>query len=283
MTQLQQLPAWVWSTWNLQPLPLLLLCTATAVYLIGTVRLWRRAGVGNGIGVWQAAAFAGGILAAAAALLSPLEVASTVLFSAHMLQHMLLAYLAAPLLALSSAGIAAFWALPRRTRLAAGPWWRRQDRIRSLLSALTHPATIWLAFALTYWLWHAPLFYEAAIRFSWVHYLEHATMLGAACLFWWAVVQPTGRRRLPLGAAVPFLLAASLQGMILSSLLAFSSRPLYQTYVVAAEALGISALADQQLAGMLMRTPGTVVMVVATVLVFLRWMAQLERRDVEFG
>mgnify|MGYP001206386685 CR=1 FL=1 len=277
------LPAWAVSGWNLQPLPVLGLLLLASAYATGVSRLWRSAGTGRGITAWQVAAFGIGVGVLAVALLSPIETASSLLFSAHMLQHMLLAFLAAPLLAFSSVSLAAVWALPRTGRKQFGRWWNDAARLRLSVAALTHPVTVWLMFTVVFWLWHVPALYQAALRFELVHYLEHVLMFGSAYLFWWIVLQPVGRRRLGLGATVLFVMATLLQGTILASLIVFASYPLYDSYALSAEALGISALRDQQLAGMIMRTPASIILVVTTVAVFFVWLGQMERRDVEFG
>ncbi len=277
------LPAWTWATWSPEPWAVIGIAYLVAVYATGLARLWRGAGVGRGIGAWQAAAFGVGALALVAALLSPLETASGMLLSAHMTQHMLLAFVCAPLLAYGAPGMAAFWALPPGGRRALGAWWLRSARLRAAVDALMHPLTVWTLFAMSFAVWHLPGLYQAALRWPALHALQHLTMLGSAYLFWWLVLQPLGRRRLGLGAAVLFVLAASVQGSVVASLIAFAPEPLYGVYEASAAALGVSALQDQQLAGMIMRTPGAIVYAFTAVALFVRWMGQLERRDLEFG
>ena len=278
-----QLPDWVFTGTSPGPALVFGLGAAALIYGTGLYRLWRRARIGNGITVWQAAAFYLGLATAGAALSPQLEAAAAVLFSAHMLQHMLLAFMAAPLLAWSLSGLALLWSLPKPARKNLGQLWLRSARVRMLVAGVTHPVTVWLLFALTFWLWHAPVMYEAALANPLLHALEHVTMLAAAGLFWWLVLQPSGRRRLPHGADILFTVTTMLQGMVLSSLISFAQTPQYRTYELSAHALGISALADQQLAGMLMRTPATIILVITSVWLFLVWISQLERRDLEFG
>ena len=278
-----QLPAWVFASTSPEPALVVGIGAGAVLYSAGLFRLWRRAGVGNGITSWQAAAFFAGLITVGVALSPQLEAAASVLFSAHMLQHMLLAFLAAPLLAWSLSGLALLWSLPKQMRKNLGQSWIGSTWLRSAAAAITHPITVWLLFTGTFWVWHAPFMYEAALASPVVHALEHVMMLGAAGLFWWLVLQPSGRRRLPHGAAILFVVTIMLQGMLLSSLISFAQTPQYSTYVLSAEVLGISALADQQLAGMLMRTPATIILVVTSVWLFLVWISQLERRDVEFG
>lgn len=277
------LPQWVLSGYSLNPLVLLFLLGPLVLYSIGVTRLWRQAGVGQGISVAQFSAFAAGLIVLGAALLSPLEYAATVLFSAHMVQHMLLAFVAAPLLAWSVPGLAFLWALPAAQRARVGRYWLHSGLLRRAVAWLTSPFTVLILFTLVFWVWHAPFMYEAALRHPLVHTLEHFMMLFSALLFWWLILQPTGRRRLPHGAGILFVLGAMLQGLVLASLIAFTEVPLYGMYTLSAQVLGYDALHDQQLAAMIMRTPSTIILLVAAVWLFVTWMNQLERRDVEFG
>lgn len=252
-------------------------------YLWGLRRLWRQAGADHGIGRLQLVCFLAGWLCLVVALLSPLDTAASLLLSAHMAQHLLLAYLAAPLLAYASVGLAIIWALPHAGRLGYSRWWRGSPRARGLIAWLTHPATVLLLYVLSFWLWHLPAAYQAALRIPVVHGLEHLSMFGSAYLFWWLVIQPLGRRRIGLGATVLYVLAASVQGMVLSSLIVFAPAPLYVDYATAAQALGVEALRDQQLAGAMMRTLGGLVYLAASVVLFLAWIRQMERRDLQLG
>lgn len=278
-----ELPEWVLSGYRLNPLVLLFLLGPLMLYSSGVTRLWRRAGVGNGISVGQFVAFVAGVMTLGVALLSPLEYAATMLFSAHMVQHMLLAFVAAPLLAWSVPGLAFLWVLPAGWRARAGRYWLRSPLLRRLIAWFSSPFTVLVMFTLVFWVWHAPFMYEAAISSPAVHALEHFLMFGSAFLFWWLVLQPTGRRRLPYGAGVLFVMGAMLQGLVLASLMAFARVPLYGMYSLSAEALGINALQDQQLAAMIMRTPATIILLVAAVWLFVTWLNQLEQRDIEFG
>jgi|SRR5690625_4254414 len=278
-----QLPEWVLTGYSLNPWVLTALFGPLLLYSIGVTRLWRQAGIGKGISRTQSAAFTLGIITLGVALLSPLEYVATMLFSAHMLQHMLLAFVAAPLLAWSEAGLAFLWAVPARQRVTLSRRWLASGPLRQVVAWLTAPFSVLVLFTVTFWLWHAPLMYEAALRSELIHALEHFMMFGAALLLWWLILQPSGRRRLPHGAAILFVLATMLQGMVLASLLAFAVEPLYDAYVLSAQALGISALQDQQLAGMIMRTPATLILLATAVWLFLTWLGKLERRDLEYG
>src|SRR6185312_9195081 len=107
-------PGAVWSAWQWTPSVAVALALCAAWYALGVRALWRRAGVGHGVRRRQAASFGAGILTLAIALLSPVEALAETLFSVHMVQHLLLMIVAAPLLALGEPLLPALWALPYR-------------------------------------------------------------------------------------------------------------------------------------------------------------------------
>ena len=268
----------LWGLWTLEPGVVAGLLFGLALYLSGVMRLWRRAGVGQGIRRWQALLGVSAFLVLGLALVSPLETLSGLFFSAHMAQHLLLMVVAAPLLVLGLPGIAGLWALPPGARKAVAQRWLKAQRLRRAVHLLSSPALTWLLFVGTFWVWHTPALYEATLRSNVVHGLEHLTFLGAALMFWWTLLQPAGHRRLGRGAAVLYLFAASLQGGVLGALITFSPTPWYGAYVRTTEALGHSALGDQQLAGLIMWLPiGTLFTVLAGIF-FLLWLREVEAR-----
>ena len=110
-----------WATWW-TPAPLVWLALAAALLLYGRGLsvLWLRAGVGHGIGRWEATAFVTGILVLLIALVSPLDRASDFSFAAHMTQHELLLVLAPPLFVLGKSLFGFYWGMPRRLRDLVG-------------------------------------------------------------------------------------------------------------------------------------------------------------------
>jgi putative membrane protein len=103
------------------------------------------------------------------------------------------------------------------------------------------------------WLWHAPALFEAAVERHWLHTLEHACFFGTALLFWQAALDARTRRR-----AGPALLAAFVTFMhsgLLGGLITMAPQPLYAAYAGRSTVWGLTALDDQQLAGLLMWVP----------------------------
>jgi putative membrane protein len=270
------LRAWTW-----EPGVVAALLAAATWYAAGLRQLWRRAGRGRGVPSWRAAAFAGGIVALAVALLSPIDALGEALFSAHMVQHLMLIIIAAPLLVLGAPLHAMLWALPSPMRRRTARWWTGAPALRAATRALSAPVLVWGLHVATLWFWHLPGPYGWALRSEAVHALEHACFVGTAVLFWWIVIQPSGRRRMSYGAAVLYVAAAALQSGVLGALLTFSASPWYASHAASTRAWGLSALEDQQLAGLIMWVPMGVVYVVAAAVSFVLWLRTDQTDHVE--
>jgi putative membrane protein len=254
------------------------LVVASLLYVRGVAVVWRRAGRGALVGTWRVIAFATGMVALALALLSPLDALAHVLFSAHMVQHVTLMLIVAPLLVVGAPLLPFLWALPRRWRLATGRGWNARPWLQRTWHALTGPVVVWVVLTTTLWVWHLPGPYQAAVVHPGAHALEHATMLGASLLFWWVVIQPVGRRRIDGGTAVLLVFAVKVQAATLGALITFVPTPLYPLYATSAEAWGMSAMQDQHLAGLIMGTVSGLAFLVAGSVLFLTWLRSIERR-----
>jgi len=169
-----------------------------------------------------------------------------------MAQHELLMAVAAPLLVLGRPLVALAWALPRRTHRGAA----RVARAVRPLHALAEPWTATAIHGTAVWMWHAPALYGLALRSEAAHALQHASFLGTALLFWWAVLGARGRDRLATRLLVLFLTA--LHTGALGALLTFADRPLIAAYLTTTAPWGFTPLEDQELAGLIMWIPGGV-------------------------
>lgn len=267
-----------WSTWNLNPFILLSLLVMGLLYAYGVWILWRQAGVGKGLSRWQVMSFYSGLYALLIALVSPLDTLSHTLFSGHMAQHMVLVLIAAPLLVYGAPLFSLLWALPRDERVALGRWWNGALGVRRFWTLLTQPPIVWCLFAVILWIWHIPSLYQAALENPLVHFLEHASLIFTAYLFWWLVIQPLGRRQLGFGAAILFVFTASVQSTILGAFITLAPQPFYPIYELGAKAWNVSPLADQQLAGFIMRMPMALVFFFTIMALFLLMLRDTEQR-----
>jgi putative membrane protein len=253
------------------------LIAATAIaYAAGVARLWRNAGVGQGVTRWQALAFAGGWLALVLALLSPLDELAEQLFTAHMAQHELLMVVGAPLIALASPLVAFLWVLPHSGRRRAMRAMRGR-RVSVAWAALTAPATVWLLHGLALWIWHMPSLYDAALQSETIHAVQHLCFFLSASLFWWGIAH--GRYgRAGYGVAVVYIFATAMHSGILGALLTFSPHVWYPLYERTSTTFGLTPLEDQQLAGLLMWVPAGVTFVAGGLYFFAAWLKESERR-----
>jgi putative membrane protein len=262
----------LWSTWSYQPLPEI--AAAALVYSIGLARLWRKRGGERAVTRWQAAAFFGGLLAVAGALVSPIHHAGDQILSAHMLQHLVLILVAAPLLVLGRPQLPFLLALPHPARRAVHAFARRRT-IRAIERAAMAPAAIWIIAVAVLWSWHVPALYDAAVRNQGLHTLEHLSFLAVAFMFWWTVLPQAGNRLQP-GHDVLYVFTAGMASGALGALFTFATSPIYPTYVPRALALGVSPLSDQQLAGLLMWIPAGIVYLALASWLFVRWLRLVE-------
>ncbi len=263
-----------WWTWD--PFVLALLAVSGTLYAIGVARLWRRAGVGQGVRRWETACFAAGWLSLLAALISPLDALGDVLFSAHMVQHEVLILIAAPLLVLGRPLAPFLWSLPKAGRERAGRW-TQLPAVAAAWRFLTAPLAVFVIHGLALWIWHLPSLYQATLDDDFIHALQHLSFFGSAALFWWALLR--GRfGRLGYGAAVLYVFITSMHSGILGALLTFAPRLWYPLYQARTSRWGLSPLEDQQLAGLIMWVPAGLVFVLLGLALFAAWLGEAERR-----
>jgi cytochrome c oxidase assembly factor CtaG/cytochrome c2 len=268
------------SHWEIELLVVVPLALTAVLYALGLARVWRRAGPGRGISTWSAIAFAAGWLVMLAALVSPVAWLSQILFSVHMTQHMLLMLVAAPLLTFGQPLLVWMWALGdgARGRLAHAV---RGPRVVPVWNAVTAPVWVFLLQAAVLWIWHIPTLYEAALHSDAVHALQHFSLVLAASLFWWAMVH--GRYgRTGYGAGVVYVFLTAVHSSALGALLAVSRLVWYSEYERQAASWHLDGLADQQLAGLLMWVPASVIFIVFGLALLAAWLGEAERR-VRFG
>lgn len=264
--------------WNWDPLLVGGMMGLTGAYALGIRDMWRSAGVGRVLKARQVVAFGLGMLTLVLALLSPLDALSDQLSSAHMVQHMLLMVVAAPLLVLGYPLMAVLWALPAPVRRRVGRVWRRLRRLRPVWYWVFQPVTLWLLYALTLWIWHLPSLYEAALRFEGVHALQHAAFLGASILFWWVLFDPIPRLRLNRGLGVLYLFSTTLHATLLGVFMALAPSPWYPAYLDRTQRFGLMPLEDQQLAGLVMWMPACAVYALVAAWLFFDWLEAPEQR-----
>jgi putative membrane protein len=236
----------------------------------------------------RALSFYGGLATIMIALESPLDALAEKLFWAHMIQHLLLFAVAAPLIVLAHPWMSIWRPLPLRLRRALARTAMRSPYLaplRALFRVLAQPAGAWLAFNLNLLFWHLPGPYDLTLRNIDVHVLEHATFLLFGILFWAQVIGASpATKALSYTHRIGYVGAAMLTNVGLSIYLAFAQHPLYSPYAMLAHRPGgISALADQQIGAGIMWTAGDLPFAIAIALLVARWLAEQETKAIRFG
>ena len=216
---------------------------------------------------WRAASFYAGLATIVIALLGPIDSLAETLFWVHMVQHVLLMTVAAPLIVLGAPWMSLWRPLPLDWRRTVARSLVRSPAlapVRTAGRALGRPLGAWIAFNLNLALWHIPAVYDLTLQNPGVHILEHTSFLLFAILLWAQVIEsPPLRARLSSSGGAYYMVGTLIVGSLLSAVLVFAPTPLYPLYAHLADRPGgISALTDQRLAGMVMLVLGSLSMVV---------------------
>jgi cytochrome c oxidase assembly factor CtaG len=259
-----------WTTWTTDLPAIAGLAGVTAAYLRGYGRR-RAAGTAR---PRRLATFLTGVAVTLLSVTSPVATVGGQLLWAHMVQHLSLTVVAAPLLALGAPIATIRQGLPPGPRHAVARGARRSRRLRRRIG---DPPALVVATAVhivVLWVWHAPGLYDAAVTVDAIHGLEHVLFLSTAVWVWSEVVATARRSRRFQALATLCLGALIAQGGVLGALLTFAGRSVYAVYTGGG---GLSALEDQQLGGALMWVPPGFVYAVVAVRRFAAWIDTAER------
>ncbi|MGI8658941.1 MAG: cytochrome c oxidase assembly protein [Candidatus Limnocylindria bacterium] len=259
--------------WSPDPLAIIGLVAVAGAYRWAVARV-RRAHRATPHPAYRSWLFGAGLVAIGIALLSPIEAYEGTLFSVHMVQHMLLELVAAPLL-LAGAPITL-------TLRVASPGVRRvllRVLHSRVLRVISFPVVAWVLFAAVNWGWHFSALYDDALENTALHYLQHATFLGAALLFWWpAIGADPSPWRLPHPVRLLYLFLAMPQNSFLGVALMSASTVLYPHYLTNGRSWGMTPLDDQGLGGVIMWVVGDLAFLAGMMVVVVIWMRHEDRR-----
>ena len=253
--------AQIFASWNFAPSIWLGLAIIVGGYALAIGPLRLRYKWGPPVSKRRQVAFYLGALAGWLVLASPLDFLSdNYLLSAHMVQHMTLILVTPPLC------------------LAGLPDWL-VDRalsarfLRSIVYQVTRPLPAFVVFNGLFLVWHLPGLYDAALADEGVHILEHLCFLLAAFIGWWPVLSQSRRSAPPASQPVQmlYMFFNMFPTTALAAIITFSTNPPYPFYSTVQRLWGLTVQADQQLAGLIMWIPGTMIFFIFLSLIFVRW------------
>ncbi len=251
---------WSWTAGSIHPEVVL----ACGVLAAGWAWAWHARGRRPPPG--QAARFLGGLLALLLALNGPLhDLSDWYLFSAHMVQHLVLTLVVPPLLLTGVPGFMLDALLrPCLARRAPG----------AVVRTLTRPLPAFTAYAVAVVGWHLPGPYNTALEIHGWHVVEHVALLGAAILGWWPIVSPSRLAPpLPYAAQLLYLFVFGMPMTVVAAMITGAERVLYPFYEAAPRIVDLTPLADQRLGGVIMWVPSGLIPLAAFTIVFFRWVA----------
>jgi putative membrane protein len=252
------------TSWSFDPLQLAPVLIAAFAYGVRVRTLNRR---GTPVPRWRVLVFALGITLLVLAFASPVAtIGEDELFSVHMLQHVTIGDLA-PLCLL--AGL-------------TGPILRPVLALRPVerLRVLANPAVALPIWAANLYLWHLPFLYEAAVRHSSVHALEHICFFTAGLIMWLPVLETLPAPEwFGTGAKLAYIAVVRLVETVLGNVFVWAGAVFYPVYAAGDELWGISPLRDQGLAGAVMMIEGSLVTITALAWLFLRLAREGELRQ----
>jgi cytochrome c oxidase assembly factor CtaG len=166
------------------------------------------------------------------------------------------------------------------TKILLRPLTRSISRVERRAGMLAHPVFAIVLYVAVIWAWHIPAAYDYALRHGAVHAFEHLSFLAAGSLYWWHLLSPIrARRRLSGMGPVVYMASTKVLVGALGMGLAFAPSALYAYYKHRARVWGLSAGADQSLAGIVMAVEQSIVMGIALVVLFVRALAESEREQ----
>ena len=220
------------SRWNWDPVLIATLAVLASLHVAVLVRdkgSQRALRLGLAVAAWTLLA---------AIFISPLCALTSALFSARVAHHVILIAFAAPMLVAS---------MPQR--------WRVFDfngiAAFGVLASVVHMVLLWL--------WHAPAPYAAALADTGLFWVMELSLLVSAMLLWMSVLAPSSK----LGTTLGVLLGTVVQMGLLGAVITFARVPLYAPHIAVTEPWGLSALQDQQLAGLIMWVPASLPYLIA--------------------
>ena len=253
-----------WTLWTVHWSTVIGLSALGAAYLWGAHHLRARA-ISAGtlppvLRRSQRVAFFSGLLVIFVSLNGPLhDLSDTYLFSAHMVQHLLLSLAVPPLLLVGTPGWMLRPFLSNRT-------------VAAIARSVTRPTRCFIIFNVVIAAWHLPPLYNTAMEYHPVHIVQHLTFLVASVLMWWPFLSPLPELpRLSYPGQMLYCFLMVIPMSIVAIYIAMADHVLYPAYSLAPRVWGMTPMSDQQIGGLIMWVPGGLLFYVVMTFVFFKW------------
>ena len=253
-----------WTNWTIHWSTVIGLVALGALYELGARRVQRQAAASGNemptLHTSQRISFFSALLVIFVSLNGPLHDLSDVfLFSAHMVQHLLLSLLMPPLI------------------LAGTPGWLLRPLLENravnrIAHALTKPIRCFIIFNVVIAAWHLPPLYNTAMEYHPVHIVQHLMFMAASVIMWWPFLSPLPELpRLAYPGQMLYCFLMVIPMSIVAIYIAMADHVLYPAYSVAPRVWGLTPLSDQQIGGLIMWVPGGLLFYVVMTFVFFKW------------
>ncbi len=265
------------SRWDLGDPFSILVLIAASIYMFGLIRLAGRAR-SSPLDSKRVYAGVGGFAALYIALAGPFDAFATEAFWLHMIQHLIISMIGAPLLLLASPMPAYLWAMPETVRLGAGELLRPEAPVKRGLRWVIDPRITVPLFIGNLFLWHAPVMFSAALNNDSVHYLQHLSFFVTAALFWWPIIGPAPvRSKLSYPQRIMYLLMVVTPTAVLGSIVTLSRSVIYDDYLTSPAHWAMTPLEDQTMGGLILWIPGNALYLAALTAIFFTWASKESR------
>lgn len=263
----------LWTSWQIDPTVLIGVLGLAAAYVILSSQ-WNERWTGiadRQVTSAQRRSFLAGCVVILIALGPPVEDWAALLVSGHMLQHLLLMFLAPPLLLYGTPAWMLAPLLKWKPVALMGYW-------------LTRPAVAFALSSLVIIVWHLPVLYDLSLRVEPVHIMQHIMYLSTSLLVWWTLLGPLPAwpRATPLAQCL-FLFALTLPSAVVGAFLTFGPVGYYPWYTTVPRMWGIDLATDQQVAGLMMWVLGGVIYLLLVTVIFFRWATREEESERQGG
>ena len=254
------MPENVYLSWELDPVLIGSLLTAAILFALAAGPLRARLAPGRPFPLAAAVVFYGTLALTYLLEASPLhDLADIYSLTAHMVQHLAVSYLVAPLL---------LWSMP--------PWMLRPLLLNRFVAPiarlLTRPLVAFSVFGLSFAAWHVPGIYDAALQNQTLHHVTHVGFLFTSLILWWPIMSRLNELPRPSYLIrLLYLFLIPVAQLPVFGIITFAGRPIYETYAASPWTLGMDVVSEQALAGAVMKVAGLFAFGIPFAVTFFRW------------